>query len=84
MKRYESHLFRYPAERLQSIDSDHSGAELSRQEELRLQEEFIARNGVKRLAPITKESDLERWHRIDDLKRELREKYKKPAPPISE
>jgi hypothetical protein len=82
MKRNESCMFRYPAERLHSMDARTAG-ERSRQEELRLQEEFIARNGVKRLAPITKESDLERWHRINDLKRELREKYRKQAPPGS-
>lgn len=82
MKRNQSCMFRYPAERLHAMDARTNG-ELSRQEELRLQEEFIARNGVKRLAPITKESDLERWHRINDLKRELREKYRKQAPPVS-
>jgi len=84
MKRSESYLFRYPAERFQTTEATRTNADLSRKEELRLQEEFIARNGVKRLEPITKESDLERWHRIADLKRELREKYKKPSPPATD
>ncbi len=52
--------------------------ELTREEELRLQEEFIAKRGVKRVPPVENDQDFERLHRIEDFKRELKERYSRP------
>jgi hypothetical protein len=64
--------------RLLTIDAARPFAELRRDEEIKLQEEWIARNGVKRLPPVSTEAAFERWQRIADFRRELREKYKRP------
>ena len=67
------------AKRLLTIDEVRSrSVELSRAEEIKLQEEFIARGGLKRLPQFKKDADFERWQRIADFKRELQEKYKRP------
>jgi hypothetical protein len=67
------------AKRLLTIDEVRSrSVELSRAEEIKLQEEFIARGGLKQLPQFKKDADFERWQRIADFKRELQEKYKRP------
>lgn len=50
---------------------------MSREEELKMQKEFIARKGVTRLASI-EQLDCERLQRVAGFKRELRERFKKP------
>ena len=52
-------------------------ADLSRDEELKFQKEFIAKNGVKRLPTVGGKRAFERLLRIADFKRELREKYRR-------
>ena len=66
------------AQNPQSHELHHDISALTRQEELKMQEEFIARNGVGKMPAVAKETDFERLQRIREFKQELQEKYKKP------